>query len=248
MFNPMLAGIIAGGTFLVSFILGLVGRTPLLTAFFRALAFSGCFFGIVAVIYFLYNKFLLTDETDEEEPVDTSRIGQNIDYSLSDNDDWINSLDDIESEGMSEDVSKISGGNVDKPQDILGGAEPGMEYAFTGEEKIAALGETPGVLAQSNDNGYSVDGDSVLPQKNAGAFSEGGYDMNMSAFIAGIPGVEDDGSPQGEAMSSSSGTMMNEGTVDMSVERRAGKPDFGFDVDGKKMAGAIQTLLKKDLG
>jgi hypothetical protein len=247
----MLAGIIAGGAFLVSFILGLFGKTPFLTVLLRAAAFSGCFFGIVAGIYFLYNKFLLSDETDEEEPVDRRPIGQNIDYSLSDDNDWLNSLEDSGTERTPEDVSNIGGGDVEEPQDIQSSAERSvMEDAFTGEEETTALKETPGVLAQSNDNGYSVDGDgdSLLPQKKAGAFSQDGYNMDMSVFVAGAPGTEDDSDPQKEATSSSPGPMMNEGTVDMSVERRTGKPDLGFDVDGKKMAGAIQSLLKKDLG
>ncbi|MDR2444811.1 MAG: hypothetical protein LBD44_02580 [Spirochaetaceae bacterium] len=214
------------------------------------MAFSGCFFGIVAGIYFLYNKFLLSYETDEKEPVDEGRVGQNIDYSLGDDNDWLNNFDNIEDGRMPEDISKINGGDVEKSQDIQSDVEeqPSEADVLTGEEKTTALKETPEVLAQSNDNGYSVGGDSLLPQKKAGAFSQDGYDMDMSVFVAGASGTEDDSYPQRGATSSSPGPIMNEGTVDMSVERRTGKPDLGFDVDGKKMAGAIQSLLKKDLG
>jgi hypothetical protein len=241
LFNPILAGIISGGAFLVSFIMGLFGRTPILTVFLRALVFSGCFFGLVAGIYFLYNKFLLPSETDEEETEATAgQSGQNIDYVLGDDDDWLNRLDNIENGDAPEVLSEIAGGDTEEVQDAQSEAEPFVEDAF-------AVGETTGVLAQSNDKGYSVDGDSLLSQKKAGAFSEDGYDMNMSVFIPGTPSTEDGGYPQGKAVSSSPNPLMSEGTVDMSVERRAGKRDLGFDVDGKKMAGAIQSLLKKDL-
>jgi hypothetical protein len=255
LFNPILAGIVAGGAFLVSFIMGLFGRTPILTVFLRALVFSGCFFGLVAGIYFLYNKFLLPAETDEEEPeaaADQSgsqngrQSGQNIDYVLGDDDDWLSRLDELENGDAPEDLSKISSGDPGEVQDAQSDAESFMEGAFAEGESTAG-GESTGVLAQSNDNGYSVSGDSLLPQKKAGAFSEDGYDMNMSAFTHGTRGAEDSGYPQGRAVSSSPNPLMSEGTVDISVEGRAGKRGLGFDVDGKKMAGAIQSLLKKDL-
>jgi hypothetical protein len=235
----MLAGTVAGGAFLVSFIIGVFGGGPLLGVFLRALVFSGCFFGLVAGIYFLYNKFLLPVETDEEEEPETAgQVGQNIDYFLGDDDDWLGSLDNA-----GEDNSKTIEGYTEE-----NGVAAIETNAFTGELNPAVSEESAGVLAQSSDNGYSERGDSLLPRKKAGVFSDDNYSMDMSAFVSGMPGIEDDGAPRREAATSSPGSMMNEGTVDMSVERRSGKPDLGFDVDGKKMAGAIQSLLKKDLG
>jgi hypothetical protein len=243
----MLAGIVAGGAFLVSFVLGLFGRTPLVTVFLRALAFSGCFFGIIAGIYFLYNKFLLPSEPDNEEPEYTGRAGNNVDYTLGDDESWLNGLDDGVN-GMPEGPSEVSEGGEELIRDVRVSTEADRSNGFAGEPKSPFSGETTEVLAQSDDNGYSVDGDSLLPRKNTGDFSEDGYDMNMSAFLPGIPGIEDDIHHRGTMALNLPDQAADERTVDMSVERRHGKPDLGFDVDGKKMAGAIQTLLKKDLG
>jgi hypothetical protein len=243
----MLAGIVAGGAFLISFILGLFGRAPLLTVFLRALAFSGCFFGIVAGIYFLYNKFLLPVETDEEKPDDTGRTGHNIDYTLSDDDSWLSSFYGGEN-GAHEDISKIIDGGAEDIQDVRNRAEAVGANAFAENPKTGASEDLPGVLEQSNDNGYSVDRDSPPPNDEAGVSAGDGYGMNMSVLVPGIPGIEDGGYSQAAATQGLPDSVINEGTVDMSVDRRAGKPDLGFSVDGKKMAGAIQTLLKKDLG
>ena len=242
MFNPVLAGIIAGGAFLISFVLGLFGKTALLTVLLRATAFSGCFFGIVAGIYFLYNKFLQPEETDETGAESTGPIGQNIDYSV-DDDGWLKGLDAV-GDGVPENISKIIGDDPEEADGVQSGAGP------VGEDSFVSKG-TPEVLAQSDDTGYSVNEDSLLSRKGDGGFSKDGYDMNMSAFTAGIPGIDEDSYPQRSAATSSPNPAIpvaKEGTVDMSVERRAGKADLGFDADEKKMAGAIQSLLKKDLG
>ncbi|MDR2795966.1 MAG: hypothetical protein LBB47_04560 [Spirochaetaceae bacterium] len=243
MFKPILAGIVAGGAFCVSFILGLFGRTPILVTFLRALAFSGCFFGIVAGIYFLYNKFLLPVEPDDKEPEDSDLSGHNIDYTLGDDNEWLDSLD--YDGNASENTSEISESDAEG-SDVPNGTEPGVLNVFENKPETAVSERSPEVLAQNNDSGYSIGGDSLLPREKAGAFFGDGYDMNMSAFIPGIPGIEGGDYSQGAAAQTSSDSGMNEGTVDMSVERDARKLDLGFDVDGKKMAGAIQTLLKKD--
>jgi hypothetical protein len=79
--------VVSGGTFLVSLITSLLGGALFFTALLRGLVFAGSFFGIVAGIYFIYNKFLIPDDTDDTE---TPKVGQNIDYSVGDNGEWLN--------------------------------------------------------------------------------------------------------------------------------------------------------------
>jgi hypothetical protein len=233
----MVAAIVAGGATLLSLVLGLLRHVPFLVALVRALLFGGIFFGIIAAIYFLFNKFLATPGNPEKVTPDgeaaasgaDDQLGQNFDYSVGDGDEGdieVQPLEDGEGEGV------LPLDPDDQGEEEGGPAE--TEESFEG-------------LEQNVDSGYTGDEGSLLPHESTG--DEAGIDMNMGAFIPGMPGVsdDDDGPSGSESVFSPRASRGGAGTVDMSVEKKADRAaKFGKDFDGKKMAGAIQTLLKKD--
>jgi hypothetical protein len=223
----MFAGIVAGGAFLVSFTFGIFGRTPVYMALTRALIFSGVFFGIVAGIYFIFNKFLQPMELPPDKTnYDDGQLGQNIDFSLGDED------------GLTDaDAAPPDTASLEELQSV------DMEE---GSEGIPVVDSSAGVLEQISNNVYSKSGSSSLPQAAADSAVDG-YNMDMGAFVPGIPGIDGNGAQKMSDYADSPDLMGAGGVVEMSVERNSEK-DPRLTGDAKKMAGAIQTLLKKDDG
>jgi hypothetical protein len=226
----MVAGITAGGAFLLSFIFSLLGSAIFQTALTRALIFAGLFFGLVAGIYFLYDKFLQPKEGGGK---DENQTGQNVDYSVGDGIDWTNG--NTTDNGVPGNVSNLNGADV----------SPIEELEELGDDGHSGATHDSGGLEQIDNNKYS--NERVLTEsEKADASSQKGYSVDMSAFTP--EDVPKSGKPAGPERRDTPGGALREGTVDMSVERRSGKTELGFEVDGKKIAGAIQTLLKKDEG
>jgi hypothetical protein len=225
----MVAGITAGGAFLLSFVFSLLGSADVQTALMRALIFAGLFFGLVAGIYFLYDKFL---QPVEDDSMDENQTGQNIDYSVGDSIDWSSGKND---NGIPDDISSLNSAGESSIE--------GLEE-FGNDEHSGATYDSGG-LEQVDNNKYSNDR-VLMGAEKADASSPRGYSVDMSAFTPGD--VPKSGGPAGPERRYTPGGAPREGTVDMSVERRSGKTELGFEVDGKKIAGAIQTLLKKDEG
>jgi cytoskeletal protein RodZ len=104
-------------------------------------------------------------------------------------------------------------------------------------------------LEQNNEIAYNPKGQDFAPAVPAEARADGGIDMDMGDFIPGMPGMERAGA---EAPAASVARPELLGTVEMSVgdkpQRDVQLSDFGKDADGKKIAGAIQTMLNKDEG
>lgn len=92
-------------------------------------------------------------------------------------------------------------------------------------------------LEQNNTSGYTEGAEGANPSDSAG------FSPDFGDFVPGLPGVAD------EAEETSSEDIERD-TVEISVGAQSGKKialsDLGADVDGKKVAKAIQTLLKKD--
>jgi hypothetical protein len=261
----MLAGIVAGGAFLISFILGLCGRTPFIDTLLRALVFGASFFGIVAGIYFLYNKFLSPEATDKLENEDDGSSVHGIDYSIGDDGTWLNNTSNVEKEA-SEEILEISENSdletQEKPvenqatDDFIETLEAGPQENYdieavntdaSGVEDIknADSGDIAyEVLEQSNNKIYNENGDSTLTQKVDDS-SNSSFEMDMTAFMPGIPGLERN-EQEDSPLFTPNRTALSERTVRLSVDSKSGKSDFDFDRE--KMAGAIQTLLKKDEG
>jgi hypothetical protein len=252
LFNPVLAGIVAGGTFLISLIFGMSGRSTLFISLVKAFIFGGVFFGLAAVIYFVFNKFLMPEGKEVNKGEGNGTLGHNIDYSVGDDNlDWAENDD-----GILDDISKLSA--EDALNNKSGMSEESSGYPSEDREILydedpleisaAGLNSASEGVEQNNNNEYSKSGDLARPV-NGDASSNDVYSMAMNAAGTNMD-VSDDAAPKkvrSEPRASLS-KLARDGMVDMSVERRSGTPAPGFELDGKKVAGAIQTLLKKDEG
>jgi hypothetical protein len=130
--------------------------------------------------------------------------------------------------------------------EIAGDIDSGDAQIFEGAVVEESDGFNGAGLPEKN---YDDNAQHPLEQNNDTGYTEKentGFSLNASDFVPGIPGVDESAS----ASESSSSVQIEEGTVDMSVSKSPGKniemSDLGKDVDGKKVARAIQTLLKKD--
>jgi hypothetical protein len=254
----MLAGIVAVGAFFVSFIISLCVRTPFLYAALQALCFSGVFFGIVAGVYFLYDKFLSPKATEQfERAGGGGQFSHNVDYSIGDDDAWLNGADGAESMPP-EAGAETADGNQDAKDvyELLEEVSTGNE-----DEAIPFLDAAPveningtdsymdhGVLEQSANEVYNKDG-ALMSTRSVHGYSGDGFDMNMSAFIPGMPVAKNGGRQNTEDILYTPGPVLaDEGSVSLSVDKISGKRELDFDFNRQKAAGAIQTLLKKDEG
>jgi hypothetical protein len=237
LFNLRVAFIVSGSVFLVSLVTGLLGGALFVTALLRAFVFAAVFFGIVAGIYCLYNKFLLPDDSSGGS---APAVGRNVDYTVDDSDDWFNTA--VDTGDVPEDVHGTDGG-LEQPDgaEAVGGR--------TEETPVPPAENDGGALEQSDDKIYT-DSKTLASEKPPAASAGYAFDIDMSDFTPDAPMFS--GGDEGKAVPLNAAEWRagtGAGTVDMSVARRpVDKTDLYSDADGKKMAGAIKTLLKKDEG
>jgi hypothetical protein len=262
----MAAGISAGGAFLISLIFGLLGKAGFLISLVRALIFAGLFFVLVVGIYYIYDKFLQPADKITDDDTD-DLLGQNVDYSVgddvdrADNDsdipDDILGLDytledpaDIPFEGL--ELHEGTADSIKSPAAGLTGIRSPNAVSSEASDETASKG-----LEQIDSTGYSKNRDLAQPIKaiapiKAAASKNEDYDVDMDVFVPYEPADYGDGEPANIFQSKhtvSEDSSLRKGTVDMSVERKSGKKELNFDnIDGKQVAGAIQTLLRKDEG
>jgi hypothetical protein len=243
-----LAGIVAGGAFLVSFIISLCVRTPFLYAALQALCFSGVFFGIVAGVYFLYDKFLSPKATEQFESAGGRQFSHSVDYSIGDDEVWLNGTDGAKTADENQNAEDFYEPLEELSTETGDGAVPFLDAAHGENISGADSDMYHEVLEQSVDEVYDNSGDSVLRRNTSGS-SDDGYDMNMSTFIPGMPIAKDGGrQKREEPLYMPVPTLADEGPVSLSVDKISGKKELDFDFNRQKVAGAIQTLLKKDEG
>jgi hypothetical protein len=251
----LLTGIVAGGAFLVSFITSLCVRTPFFYAVLRSLCFAGVFFGIIAGIYFLYNKFLSPQATERFENEENGASGHNVDYSVDDDEvlDKVGGSARSMFEGAALEASAGSRNEQDfyEPLEELAPAnEDGTHSAAVPVENTGGgdSGIDHGVLEQNGNEGYYKNGDSAVIRNVSGG-ADIGYDTNMRDFIPGMAAAGDGGRQKtGEPLYVPDPAVVNEGPVRLSVDSKSGRTAPVFDFNKQKMATAIQTLLKKDEG
>ncbi|GHV83874.1 hypothetical protein AGMMS50212_12140 [Spirochaetia bacterium] len=221
MFNPMVSAVIAACVFAFSFTLGLVSRSGFFISFFRALFFGALFFGIIVGIYYVFNKFLNTSTEKEAE-----------EGAFEDEDEDENAEPEM---GGQIDVSI---GDEDQEDGLEGDSKSGTENSFIPGKHIKPpileeLVPHPSPLDQNNGNVYT----GVEKESDSGS-----EDMDMNVFLGG----NDDGENEVKETPKSKRNE-SDGVVNMSVGHKPSKTvDLGPNVDGKKMAGAIQTMLRKD--
>jgi hypothetical protein len=268
----MAAGISAGCAFLISLIFGLIGKAVFLIALARALIFAGLFFVLVVGIYYIYDKFLQPDANNDDTDDADEVLGQNVEYSVGDDSDWGGGGNDVPDDilgldytledpaDLPSDESGLHEDNTDSIKSLVAGlTDISPSNAALSEASNAAASKG---LEQIDSNEYSNNGDLTQPikaiapdkaaPKKAAASKNEDYDVDMDVFVPYTPA--DYGGGEAASIFQSKHTVsedssLRKGTVDMSLERKSGKKELDFDnIDGKKVAGAIQTLLKKDEG
>ncbi|MDR2481618.1 MAG: tripartite tricarboxylate transporter TctB family protein [Spirochaetaceae bacterium] len=222
-FNPVIAGIAAGVAFVLSFLLGLISGAPVSAVLLRALFFSAIFFVLTALSFVLFEKFLNIKKmpeffSDKGSEDEEAQTGQRVDM-YDEYEDADSSNADSE-DGQNNDSESLT-------KDIYGGVEQNDDLQYTSGE------DTDISFEASEDTEFAGNENASLDKDD---------------FVPGLPGVND-----GSSVEYEDAPVENTGveTVEMSVGRTDSKielSDLGDNVDGHKVAQAIQTLLRKDEG
>jgi hypothetical protein len=255
--------------FAISFLLGLFSGSPVFIIFLRAVIFAVVFFLIgFGLFFFFFNILGLGDTTHSANFVDIS-VGDDTvrgygeEFSAQPGDAGLPRRAappefSTGEAGKLDDISQLFSGNAGS-----GGTESaGVEFASPAVSPDEAFDSAPGGassggLEQNTDSSYNKFGsvvtpaseDSPSPQKRGAAGAAGAF-TDFSNFVPGMPGLEgvysaDSGNKTSGSDSSGGQNRLMAGTVEMSIEKPKKEIDFG-NHDGKKMAGAIQTMLKRD--
>jgi hypothetical protein len=238
-FNPKIAAVVSAIAFILSFLIGLIGPALIGTVVIRAFAFAVVFFVAGAVFSVVFAKFLLpeeemrdssgSDSLNGEREGERQAAGANVNLSVGDDD--VFQADAPESD---ENGARLSGGEEGEgAEDSEGEGAPALEDGIDSEG-----------LEQNNEVRYN--------SRQGEGLADGGDDIpDEPVFIPGIPGIDGPAAAE-ERGSLASLPEIGTGTVEMTVRKSRGKEirleDLGKNVDGKKVAGAIQTLLRKDEG
>jgi hypothetical protein len=221
--NPKAAGIAAGGAFLVSLVLGAINASSFSLVFLRALGFGALFFFLGLAASFLFEQVLGLSLFDGpvaqgESDFDRSETARGL--------------------GAGE------GGALDAFPSLAG--EGGA--AGEAEEKTPSFEPVLGGVEHFDNTGYTKGEEGVAAAGAPRDSGGGGFSLDIGGFVPGMPGVGGDGAA-GEGSAAGEYEM---GTVELSVKRKPGDKielsDLGDNVDGKKVAQAIQTMLRKDEG
>ncbi|GMO26920.1 MAG: hypothetical protein Ta2F_02510 [Termitinemataceae bacterium] len=246
MIDPKLAGIIAAGTFLLSFLLGLIGRSTFTVSLLRGLIFAVAFFGIAAGVQYVFKKFLLKDaDSDSEENDADDLLGKNVDVDVGDDFSIDLGPDDTDDIAFTDEQEELAAEGTDEAEQEAPPAETLTDDSYVEEfEDVDSFPDSEGKgLDQNTKNVYDDTGGVItFPQKKD--------DLDIGDFIPGLPGLDSSNSSYIKTSASSSDSKgseydMDNGMVEMSMGKYSGNK-LDFEVDGKKAAGAIQTLLKKD--
>lgn len=218
--------IVALTAFLISFILGVINGTKIGFASLRALFFAALFFVLSAFFFIIYKKFL--DKEEEEE------FGDFSDGLMPATDEVDGAINDNKTAGVYSAGEEFSAGlNTDN----AAGSE--AQYADSGVQN-------PKTEVQTNAGDFllnPLEQNAGLEYNKAGLVSSAAenIDFNAADFAPGLPGLK--AAPEQEEV-------VSLGNVELSVGKKPEKnidlSDLGPNVDGKKVAQAIQTMLKKD--
>lgn len=234
MIDPKMAGICAAAAFLLSCILGLASHATLVIIIVRALIFAIVFFGLVSGIQYLYNRFLA--DAGSAAPFDAD-FGHTVDVSVG---------DDEAPPPPFNGASPLTGGSgsEEDPNDA------NLEELTEDTEEVGDIDDIDNF--DMPDDGIEeleeIDDDAggVLDQNTKGVYDKrgNGLSVNIGDFVPSLLGNNEEDPPLEKPKPTE--FSMNVGTVEMSMAQKSGNnTDFG-NIDGRKAAGAIQTILKKD--
>jgi hypothetical protein len=223
MFNPKLSGIFAGAGFILSFLVGLVAGAQFPLLLIRAFLFAAVFFALASAGYGAIQMYLpeLLDRDSAEAPL----LGGQVDISVGDEDGDAGSIS-LESGGSGDDLNDFLENPGNSGGDTL---DQGSEAGYT-EEGVVEEIQAPSRPALPGDLGLSPgDEDSVdmLPD----------LDAMSGAFSA-------ESGSGGEAARTGSPASSFDGAGSSAFKLKTPGLDEDFDV--KKMASAVQTILKRE--
>jgi len=218
--HPKIAIFTAGGAFLLSLLLSLISGAPLFLCFLRALIFAVIFYILAAAVF---NLCFDTLPEDTDSPAREVKPGETINISLGGN---IPDFADDDSE-----PEKMTGTDGARGNGQAGKEDNAPDRGLEQKEKPDYNSGSSSPLADGTDGN---DLDSDKPE-----------------FVSGMPGIESagmDGGDFGKDQPAVKGSL--DGDFNMSVGKLPDKnielSDLGPDINSKKVADAIHTLLIKD--
>jgi hypothetical protein len=236
---------LAAGAFVLSFIIGLFSAASIIVAVIRAVVFAAVFFGIGCGAIKIFTAMLTFQEAvprpdgDGEEHI-SRRSGGNFGAEFSMSDDALGlyedgtAANDVPKSNETKDEIKIDDISMlfDAGTDVQ--SDGGLEQSTAPDYTEAGSVVNPALM-----NGASEVSSSVETNENLSDFTPAAEDAARD-FVPGFPVAHAD-------MSGAGVPNFTAGTVEMSLASPKPKSDIDFSGhDGKKMAGAIQTILKKD--
>lgn len=226
------SGIIAGGSFLLSFVVGIIGRAGFPMLFVRAFVFALLSFVLSELIHLVTERFLIDAATAMDGNIQPA--GSYVDISVSDD----------------------SGVKLSETTEITDGAPAGtVEGAETAKTGAVSVGASNDALSGA------LPASRLLDQDPKSGYTET-MDSGTDSLAAHPPSDEKADLFTNTAMPLKDGTLsdMEESMVDAFVEKRedelfkphsqkrSGKAaEFvGKNYDPVKLAGAIKTILRQE--
>ncbi|MDR2490924.1 MAG: hypothetical protein LBD20_05925 [Spirochaetaceae bacterium] len=256
-------GILAAGAFIISFILGLISGAAFFLIMLRALVFAALFFGIGFGLNYLTKNMLSFSDTGSSGRIVDISVGDGMVMQGSEASAGESALngtgDATPDDGSIDDISILFNG--EDTADAASATSDFMESTPNITDKAPPISEDTmldnGGLAQNGDYSYNKTGSIINPAGSESAPPQvaktdeiNGVGTDFNNFIPGMPGVNSvfpqSTGDNSEDESGGGEGKITVGTVEMSVEKPKQEVDLGKYKDGKKMAGAIQTMLKKD--
>jgi hypothetical protein len=225
-FNPKISGIIAGLSFVISFLVGLFTGSQFLSVLLRALVLAFVFFVLSSLAYWLISRFipeLLTPTTDESGENDIP--GSKVDISIDSSEDETESIKNNTSGADNSDGDELGNSILASAQGLDQKRQD--DYNEGGSGVVSSTPNSANVTAIPEDSGSeSVD---VLPdlESMSGYFAPSEESDEESDVVE----MEDDVSSSFPSMSEPSRTKKNSQSGDFNVQ---------------EMASAIQTILRRD--
>ncbi|MDR0551215.1 MAG: hypothetical protein LBG72_04260 [Spirochaetaceae bacterium] len=252
---------LACGAFALSFIIGLLHGSGVLVIIIRALIFAAVFFGIGMGITHIFSTMLKPDDSHftrgDAEGGRTGSGNFGAEFNMSDealgisgdghSEQNVYKTDKVKDEIQIDDISGLFGAENAVPLESAAGADglstekKNTDAGVLEQNTTGEYTEIGSVVNPASMNGASKVPSAINPDETVSDFESGAAQDTAQDFVPGLPVI-------GQAdMSGGEGPKFTAGTVEMSLAspRRKSEIDFSGH-DGKKMAGAIQTILNKD--
>jgi hypothetical protein len=251
--------IVAAAAFLISMSLGLASGARIGLIIVKAAVFTVVFFGLAVGIRSLFEDFLAGPNEENGNKQDAGRNQDAIVGQGADNRQDAKAGAEATSRGTNVSISAIehpppgSKGKASNKSDEVQLDDINSVLKKLGEDNDSDIEELGEKFTAFKDETNDTTG---LEQNNKFSYNPVGGDKessDLSTFIPGFLGSTDFGQDESSLSSAPQArTPHVSKTVEVSVAKKPSRSielsDLGQDVDGKRVASAIQTLLKKDEG